>query len=219
MAWMWPGWYRSNPDDVEETTGSEFFDYCRHFGRGLVVLTEGVRQAGVGVGGNVGIGLGRQLFQVRAQVLGAKGAVQAHGNRLGVAYRVPERFGGLARQGTAGGVGDGAGDHDRQFDSVLLEHLLHGKNGRLGVEGVKDGFDQDQVGAALDQATGGLDVVLYQLIECDVAVAGVVDVREIEQVRLVGPSTPATKRGLSGVSRVLASATWRAMRAPSTFSS
>ncbi|MND47409.1 hypothetical protein D3C80_383030 [compost metagenome] len=94
-----------------------------------------------------------------------------------MAHRVPERFGGLPRQGTAGGVGDGAGDHDRQFDAVFLEHLLHGEDRRLGVEGVEDGLDQDQVGAALDQATGGLDVVLYQLIEGDVAVAGVVDVR------------------------------------------
>ncbi len=125
----------------------------------------------------MGIGLGRQLFQVRAQVLGAEGAVEAHGNRLGVAHRVPERFGGLARQGAAGGIGDGAGDHDRQFDAIVLEHLLHGEDRRLGIERVEDGLDQDQVGAALDQATGGLDVVFHQFVEGDVAVAGVVDVR------------------------------------------
>ncbi len=129
------------------------------------------------MGRDVGVGLGRQLFEVGAQVLGAEGAVQAHGNRLGVAHRVPERFGGLARQGTAGGVGDGAGDHDRQFDAIVLEHLLHGEDGRLGIEGVEDGLDQQQVGAALDQAASGLDVVFHQFVEGDVAVAGVVDVR------------------------------------------
>jgi len=36
---------------------------------------------------------------------------------------------------------------------------------------------------------------------------------EIDAVRLVGPSAPATKRGLSGVSAVCASAQARAMRA------
>ncbi|MNS56080.1 hypothetical protein D3C72_889300 [compost metagenome] len=91
-------------------------------------------------------------------------------------HGVPEGFGGLARQGAAGGVGDGAGNHDRQLEAQFLEHALHGEDRRLGVEGVEDGLDQDQVGAALDQAAGGLDVVFYQQIEGDVAVARVVDV-------------------------------------------
>ncbi|MCY1284935.1 hypothetical protein D9M70_338560 [compost metagenome] len=125
----------------------------------------------------MGLGLVRQLFQVGAQVLGAEGAVQAHGDRLGVAHRVPEGFGGLPRQGAAGGVGDGAGNHDRQLEAQFLEHALHGEDRRLGVQGVEDGLDQDQVRAALDQAAGGLGVVLHQLVEGDVAVAGVVHVR------------------------------------------
>ncbi|MNF56871.1 hypothetical protein D3C84_383730 [compost metagenome] len=127
--------------------------------------------------GNVGVGLVRQLFEVRAQFAGAEGAVQADGNRLGVGHGVPERFGGLARQGAARGVGDGAGNHDRQFNAQLLEHALHGEDRGLGVEGVENGFDQDQVGAAFDQAFGGLGVVLHQFIEGHVAVAGVVHIR------------------------------------------
>ncbi len=58
----------------------------------------------------------------------------------------------------------------------LLEHALHGEDRRFGVEGVENGFDQNQVGAALDQAFGGFGVVFHQLIEGHVAVAGVVDV-------------------------------------------
>ena len=53
-------------DDVQKARGGKFFDHHRHFRRGFVVFTEGIRQAGVGVGGHVGIGLGCQLFQVRA---------------------------------------------------------------------------------------------------------------------------------------------------------
>ena len=124
----------------------------------------------------MGVGLVRQLFQVRAQVFGAKGAVQADGDRVGVPYRVPEGFGGLARQGAAGGIGDGAGNHDRQLDGVFVEHLLHGEDCCLGVQGVEDGFDQDQIGTASDQAAGGLGVVFHQLVEGDVAVARIVDV-------------------------------------------
>ncbi|MNF84085.1 hypothetical protein D3C84_664290 [compost metagenome] len=126
---------------------------------------------------HIGAGLVRQLFQVRAQLTGTEGAVQADGNRLGVGDGVPEGFGGLAGQGAAGRIGDGPGDHDRQFETDVLEYALYGKDRGLGVQGVENGFDQDQVGAAFDQALGGLGVVLHQFVEGHVAVAGVVHIR------------------------------------------
>ncbi|RMR97359.1 hypothetical protein ALP75_205063 [Pseudomonas syringae pv. actinidiae] len=164
-------------DDVQKAALSEFFDDLRRLARQFVVFAERVGQAGVGVRRHMRVGLVGQLLQVRTQFAGTQGAVQADRDRLGMADRVPERFGGLARQGAAGGVGDGAGNHDRQFKTQFLEHTLHGKDGCFGVEGVEDGFDQDQVGAALDQAFGGFGVVLHQFVERDVAIAGIVDVR------------------------------------------
>ncbi|MND47723.1 hypothetical protein D3C80_386240 [compost metagenome] len=164
-------------DNVEEAALGELFDDLGGLRRQFVVLAEFVRQAGVRVRRHVGACLVRQLFEVRAQLAGAEGAVQANGNRLGVGHGVPEGFGGLARQGAARSVGDGAGNHDRQFDAQFFEYALYGKDRGLGVEGVEDGFDQDQVGAALDQAFGGFGVVFHQLIEGHVAVAGVVHVR------------------------------------------
>ena len=134
-------------------------------------------------------------------------------------HGVPECFGGLARQGAAGGVGDGAGNHDRQFDTQGFEHALHGEDRGLGVEGVEDGFDQDQVGAAFDQALGGLGVVFDQFIEGHVAVAGVVHVGR-QRAGAAGRAQYAGHEARLGrVSWVLASATLRARRAPSTFSS
>lgn len=164
-------------DDVEEAALGEFFDDLGGLRRQFVVLAEFVRQAGVRVRRNVGAGLVRQLFQVRAQFAGTEGAVQAHRNRFGVGHGVPERFGGLAGKGTAGGVGDGAGNHDRQLDAQLFKHALYGEDRGFGVQGVENGFDQDQVGAAFDQAFGGLGVVFHQFIEGHVAIAGVVHVR------------------------------------------
>ncbi len=52
-------------DDVEQAAGGELFDHRCHLLRGLVVLTEGIGQAGVGVSGNLGVGLGGQFGQVR----------------------------------------------------------------------------------------------------------------------------------------------------------
>jgi hypothetical protein len=103
--------------------------------------------------------------------------------------------------------------------TLSSSNTLHGEDRRLGVEGVEDGFDQDQVGAAFDQAFGGLDVVFHQFIEGDVAVAGVVDVRG-HRAGAAGRAEHAGDearlvRGFQG----LGVGHLRAMRAPSTFSS
>ena len=142
----------------------------------LVVLTEGVGQAGVGVGGDEAVGDPRQLGDVGTQLLGAERAVEPDRERLDVAHRVPERLGDLARQGAAAGVGDGAGDDDRPAAAVLLEQRLEREDRGLGVEGVEDRLDQEQVGAAVDEAAGLLEVGRDELVEGDVAGAGVVDV-------------------------------------------
>ena len=99
--------------------------------------------------------------------------------------RVPEGFSRLARQGTARGIGDGAGYHDRQFFTALLEHFLHGKDSRFGVQGIEHGFDQDDVSTAVHQAFGGFDVLFDQLVKGDGAETRVIDVWRDRQ-RLTG---------------------------------
>ena len=79
-------------------------------------------------------------------------------------------------QGAPRGVGDGPGDDDRPAPAALLEQGLQREDGGLGVERVEDGLDDEQVGAAVDQAPGLLGVGLDQLVERDVALARVVDV-------------------------------------------
>ena len=56
------------------------------------------------------------------------------------------------------------------------ENLLAGENRRLGVERVEDGLDQDEVGAAVDEAAHLLGVGFAQIVEGDGAEAGIVDV-------------------------------------------
>jgi hypothetical protein len=162
-------------------------DVARHVLRRVVVagLGQRVGQAGVGVGAHVAVGDARQLSHVLAQFFRAQRAVEADRQRLGMCQRVVERFGDLAGQGAAGGIGDGARDHDRQRTGALLEHLLYREDGGLGVQRIEDGLDQDQVGAPVHQAARGFGVVRHQLVEADVACGRVVDVGR-DGRRLVG---------------------------------
>jgi hypothetical protein len=116
--------------------------------RRFVVAAESVRQAGIRVRRDKTIAEMRQLLDVLAQFAGTEGAVEAEAQRTDVVQRVPERFGGLPRQRPSRGVGDRAGNHHRPAPTDRLEMLFDGKQRRLGVQRVENGFDQQHVGAA-----------------------------------------------------------------------
>ena len=163
-------------DDVDEAGCGEFADQPRHVFRALVVLAEFVGQAGIRIGADQRIGDAADVGDMGAQVFGAERAVEADGGGPGVPHRIPERFRQLARQQAAGFVGDGAGDHHGHVDAAGFGDLGDGVERGLGVQRVEDGFDQQQVGAAVEQAVDLLAIGLAQVVEGDGAVAGVGDV-------------------------------------------
>ena len=94
----------------------------------------------------------------------------------GVPHRIPERLRQLARQQAAGFVGDGAGDHHGHVDAALFGDFGDRVERRLGVQRVEDGLDQQQIGAAVEQALDLLAIGRAQIVEGDGAEAGVGDV-------------------------------------------
>ena len=166
--------------------------------RRLVIFAELVGQAGIGIGADQGVGQERDVVDMLAHLLGAERAVEPDRERLGMAHRMPEGFGRLARERAAGQVGDGAGDHDRQFDAEIVERFQDRIDRRLGVQRVEDGLDQKQVRPALDQAACRLTVGLCKIVECRRAVGGVADVRRDRRGLVgrpdgAGDETPASR--------------------------
>ena len=163
-------------DEVDEAAGGELLEDRGGLLRRLVVLTEGVGQPGVRIAGDEGVGDARELGDVGPHLLRAQRAVEADEQRVHVPDGVPERLGDLTGERAAGGVGDGSGDHHRPAASALLEQRLQREDRRLRVQRVEDRLDAQHVGAAVDQAVGGGQVGLDQLVEGHVAGAGVVHV-------------------------------------------
>src|SRR5690348_4279578 len=79
--------------------------------------------------------------------------------------RDPKGFDRLAGQGAAALVRDRYRDHDRNANPGLLKILLNGKEGSLGVECVKNRFDQENIHAALDEPSGLVVIGGAKLIE------------------------------------------------------
>ena len=164
-------------DDVDQARFGELAYQRRGLAGLLIVLAECVWQTGVWIDAHGNIGDARQLLDVRPQLPGTQCAVQTDDRRLGVTDRVPEGLDRLARERAPGGVGDRAGNHQRQIAAGRLEHAAHREQRRLGIERVEDGFDQQQIDAAFDQRGRSFAVGRDQLVEIDVAKARVVDAR------------------------------------------
>ena len=110
---------------------------------------------------------------MRAQVFGAERAVESDGDRPGVSHRIPERFRQLSRQQPARLVGDGTGDHHGHVDATFFGDFRNRVERGLGVQRVKDSFDQQHVRAAVEQAVDLFAIGLAQIVEGDGAIAGV----------------------------------------------
>ncbi len=174
-------------DDVDQPLARELVDLRRHELRTFVVGTEGVRQAGVGIGAGEGVGDLGDLGEVRAHRLRTESAVQAHGKWPRMADRVPEPGRGLAGEGAAREVGDGAGDHQRQAQSGLGKDLLGREDRRFGVQRVEDRLYKDKVGAAVHQPADLPAIGGPQVVERHGTVAGIVHVRGDRRGAVGGP--------------------------------
>ncbi len=112
----------------------------------------------------------------------------------------PEGLRRLPGERPPGQVDDRAGEHHRDARAARLEDLGDGEEGGLRVERVEDGLDEQDVGAAVEQALDLRPVGAGGLGEGEGAVAGVVDVGR-ERERLVerpdGTADPARALGRS----------------------
>ena len=66
-------------------------------------------------------------------------------------HTVPERLDSLSREQAPGGVPGGAGNHHRDTFTARAEFFVNGEKCRLGIEGVKNGFDHQHIRPAFEQ--------------------------------------------------------------------
>ncbi len=190
--------------EVEEAGAGEVSHGGGHRLGREVVAAEFVGQARVGVAADAEFADGGKFLEVGAERVGAQRAVEAEGERPGVAERVVEGLGGLSGQRAAALVGDRAGDHEGEAGAGAVELLHDREEGGLRVQRVEDGLDHEDVGAAFDQGAGLLAVRAAELLEGDVAGAGVVDVGRDRGRAVHGTEDPGHEAGaVGGAGRVL----------------
>ena len=73
------------------------------------------------------------------------------------------------------------GNHHRELDFVCCKNVADRHHRRLGVEGIKDGFDHQNIGTTGDQAPDLVPVSLHRLVKGDTAETEVLRVRKLRE--------------------------------------
>ncbi len=166
----------ASAEHVDESARGELAEEPRGFVGLLVVLAEGVRQARIRVAGDIALRDAREVGHVWTHIAGAEGAVDPYAERPGVTDRGVEGVERLPRERTPAAIRNRDGDHQRQPDTPCLEHVLDGNERGFRDKRIEDGLEQQDVSAAIDQATRLLLERLTHGIECGGAERRVVHV-------------------------------------------
>ena len=151
-------------DDIDQPLADVFAHLLRHLLGRLVVAAKGVGQARIGIGRYIIRRVGGQLSEEGEHVRSTKRTVEANGENGSMADRSEEGFKGLARKGAATLVGNGDAEH-KGHGLAMLKGALNSVDGRLGIERIKDGFDEQGIHATIQQSFHLFAVSLNQFIK------------------------------------------------------
>ena len=84
-----------------------------------------------------------------------------------MAHRGEEGIERLSREGASCRIGDGHRKHQRHTASHALHHLLGCIDGRLSIERIKDGFDEQRIHASFDECLHLLVVGFHKFVVSD----------------------------------------------------
>mmetsp|Transcript_22893 Transcript_22893/g.40322 ORF Transcript_22893/g.40322 Transcript_22893/m.40322 type:complete len:211 (+) Transcript_22893:669-1301(+) len=139
----------------------------------------------------------RKLLVEALHLRGAKRAIDADRERLGMLHAHVEGLDGLPGQRAATVVHNGGAQHHRQPLLLGLQKILvDRKDGRLAVLSVEDRLNHQHVNTTVHEAAHLLLVRIHQLIPCDVAERRVLHTRGNGESAARWPHGPCHKAGL-----------------------
>ncbi len=163
--------------EVEEVGVGEVGDVVVHVAGFEIEASggEGVWESGIGIAGDVGGGGFAEVTKEGLHEVWAEGAVEADGEWIDVGEGVPEGFDFLGGDHGFATTTDGGGDDDGGLGAGFFD----GNESGFGVEGVKDGFDHEDVAVGGEEGVDLMAVGFFDLLKGDGAEGGVVWVDDV----------------------------------------
>ena len=146
----------------------------RHFFRRLFVVPGFIGQTRIGVCGNKTGCFCCKFRQIGTHFRGSQRTVEPDGKPVGgMGYGNKERFCILSAEQSAGGIGNGSGDHHRDRQHIIAPfpfQFADGINGGFYIQCIKTGFDEQYIRTAIDQTCRRFFVGFCQFIKGQIPV-------------------------------------------------
>ena len=164
------------PDDIEQSLPQIAVDRLGHPLRRLVVAAEAVREPGIRMRRHGAFGHGGEPGHVRLHLLGPEAAIESDRQQARMRDGRIESLDRLPRKRASARIGNRPRNHDRDRNAALGAQPLDRKQGRLRVQRVEHGLDEQDVGPAVDEAPRLLVIGFGELVESHRPVARIVHV-------------------------------------------
>ena len=186
--------------DVEQTFICKRPEDRPHFLWSLFVPPQFIRQTGVGVGGDPAGGFAGEFGDVWLHFRSTQRTIEPDGKQVRcVHHRDEKRLHILPGEQSAGSVGECAGDHHGDwFAAPFFFEFGDGVDGGFCVKRVKDCFNEQNIGAPVQQPCGSFMVCVCQFKKSQFAEGGICHGRGHGKGLACGTDGPGNEPGLSG---------------------
>ena len=140
----------TSADDIDEFVLREIVHPLPHFGWGLSILTEFIGESSVRITDNRYIRYLRHLDEIRTNLLGTEATVQPSSKQVRVPNRIPEGFDCLSGEVSTATTTPVRGDDKRNVNTACFSEGLYGKECRLTVKRIHDGFNEKEIGTPVN---------------------------------------------------------------------
>ena len=157
------------------------------------------------MGRDVDVGHARQFLHVGAQFLRAERTIEADAEGVGVHDADPEGFRDLPAEGAPAGIGDRPADHHRHPRMRARENLFDREQCRLCIQRVKDRFDEQNIGAAVEEAPRRFGIRGDKFLICNITRRRIIDFRRQRRGTVGRPKNAChvtRARGIAHLERV-----------------
>lgn len=107
----------------------------------------------------------------------SQGTIETNGHGMAMLHRNNKGLSSLSTERTSRHIDDCSRNKDRRLAIALGEAEIDGEKCSLGVEGIENGLNQENVGASVQKTPCLLLVGINQLVKGDVSEGGVLDRR------------------------------------------
>mmetsp|Transcript_14549 Transcript_14549/g.33436 ORF Transcript_14549/g.33436 Transcript_14549/m.33436 type:complete len:273 (+) Transcript_14549:596-1414(+) len=195
------GWCRSTAttNHIQPSILEEDLITISHISRALIITSHGIWKTSIGIHMNKTFCTIRKSFHKRNHVLSTQSTVQTNNHWLSVTDRSIESLTSLSREGSTGLINKGTRDKQWNIQSSHLKIFSNSIDSCLGIEGIKNGLNHQNISSSINQTNNLLKVSYHKFIKCHISGSWIFNRRRNRTCTVCGTNGTNNKSWLSWI--------------------